>query len=115
MSFNTRNSAVEPDIDQVLEFPLAKEAVPYLRLWAAVLHRGVRDYCEALDQGYEQDHPWLEWVLSDSEEVQSFNWMCDVIDLNPIVVRNLATLNYKHMLSAGQGKPKAKGAKNAVQ
>jgi hypothetical protein len=106
MSYQTRNAAVEPDIDQRIDNGLSAGAVPMLRLWAATLYGGLKDYAKALDSKFDNDHPWITWVTCEDEGVQSFAWMCDIMEFNPAVVRGLATENYKDLLHGSVGKKK---------
>ena len=67
-------------------------------LWAAVLEQAVEDLqgCgyaknEYLSRSRQLQHESaVTWFKSDSQEPCSFLWICEILDLNPEVVRSLA-------------------------
>jgi hypothetical protein len=65
------------------------------RLWAAVLLQAVRDYgsvkrdkVPAPGSAYGFNPVRLQsWFLSTSREVKSFEWICELLDIDPDVMR----------------------------
>lgn len=67
---------------------------PYLRLWIAVLNKGLQDYYSGRDGG---------WLGSDKNEIGSFVWLCELIDWDPDVIRRKAVA---HRRSVAETQPK---------
>lgn len=82
MSLRTRNSNLEPDIDISLDRQNNVEYAPFIRLWAAVFAKGLRDYCEARAAGRNSPKS-SAWYISQDNSPGSFLWLCRVFDLDP--------------------------------
>ena len=59
---------------------------PELRLWAAVLTQGIKDMHEGTDL---QRIDAIEWAMSSLNEINSFIGICQLLDIDPAVVREL--------------------------
>lgn len=52
-----------------------------MKLWAAVMVKGVDDY-------HSGDRSANYWFWSDDYHVGSFNWLCDLFNADPDYIRN---------------------------
>jgi len=73
------------------------DSIPYKKLWFAVLNQAIGD---ALNEttGETARAYAVDFFLDDSTDVASFNWICDVLDLNPeYVLKNVKRLYMKNI------------------
>ena len=70
-----------------------KLMLPYMRLWWAVLLQAVNDVTQATTEDMDRK-VLLDWFNSDRQDVCSFIWICDILDLNhEYVRRNVLRVN----------------------
>lgn len=71
------------------------------RLWAAVLLQAVRDYGSVQRDkvpppgsayGFSA-YKLQQWFTSSSRDVKSFEWICELLDINPDVMRDKLEVN----------------------
>ena len=73
---------------------LSEEQHRTVRLWAAVMVRGIRDAANDIEKG-------LGWLLDDARHVGSFWWICEEalhVDAEAMlrqVIKNMGRLNKK--------------------
>lgn len=85
MGLTTKNSKADPDIDSLLSTSGLEEFRPYIRLWAAVFAKGLRDYCDEVAKGkHSKAHSWFHSHLN---EPGSFIWLCGVFKWDPVTAR----------------------------
>ena len=63
------------------------------RLWAAVLEQAMTDIQEDHDSHGEEARKWLQ---SENPGTASFLWVCDVLDLDPALVRTACRYDWNH-------------------
>ena len=84
------------------------EFAPYLRLWAAVMKQGIDLAALAYFRRGDSERPEydLYWFESDSNEVGSFNWICDVLGYDPNTARYLAKSKFREIALAAHNRSK---------
>jgi hypothetical protein len=70
------------------------EFAPLRRLWAAVLRQAIQDYAcakQGMASQFEEilHRDPVKWFESDSDEPQSFIWMCEVLNIDCRKVRQV--------------------------
>jgi hypothetical protein len=71
----------------------SKQVLPYMRLWWAVLLQAVNDVTHATTEDMDRK-VLLDWFNSDRQDVCSFIWICDTLDLNYEYIRgNVRRIN----------------------
>jgi hypothetical protein len=55
-------------------------------LWAAVLERAIEDAVRGGNYWIDRENA-KTWFLSDDRDVGSFLWVCDIVNLDPSVLR----------------------------
>lgn len=69
-----------PDVEETNRSPIIRG---YMRLWAAVMQRGISDYCTARTRkGYRHTSVY-HWFWSNEHRTGSFCWICDLFDIDP--------------------------------
>lgn len=93
------HSAIESDVDALIETGKGQTADPYLQLWAAVFHLGLRDFCQALLKGQHRAKAYT-WFWSEDVCPGSFCWLCYLLGLDIAQVRQ-RTLDNQQALARG--------------
>ena len=78
---------------------------PYKRLFASKLLLHIKDYTEYLrairskrqKTGRLEGRKAQNWIYSESDEPASFRWCCEILGLNPDVVRSRVELNWREI------------------
>lgn len=71
----------------------SKQVLPYMKLWWSVLLQAVNDATHE-STGNMSRRVVLDWFESDRQDVCSFIWICDTLDLNhEYVRRNVLRVN----------------------
>jgi len=71
------------------------QEIPCKELWAAVLTQALKDTKECLKVHRKNDQPSQEevkeWFKSESNEIGSFLWICELFELDPNLIRTHIT------------------------
>lgn len=89
-AFRTRNQGIESDVDALVDLEPNSEATPLIRLWASVMHRGLRDFAAAMAAKSPETTPIIVWFWSDRNQAGSFVWLCELFGWCPDQARNRA-------------------------
>lgn len=100
---DSREIFVDQDNDGMADYR------PMRRVWAAVLHRGVVDYCDTR-AGRHDDHRdeecavrTFKWIMSDdTETIGSFGWCCEFLGYDPDRHRKYIRENFQEISDVGQ-------------
>jgi hypothetical protein len=81
-----------------------------MRLWMAVLKLALQDYAMMYQaNGCKHDaiavqrHPSARWIADTSNHRQGFNWVCELLGMNPDAVRNSFYRNASDITWIGRG------------
>ncbi len=73
------------------------DSIPYKKLWFAVLNQAIGDALNETTNETARAYA-VDFFLDKSADVASFNWICDVLDLNPdYVLKNVRRLYMKNI------------------
>lgn len=93
------------------------ELRPYLRLWAAVFHRGIVDFCTCRALGRRDER--FRWFHSDEVHAGSFVWLCQLFGFDQEKARSAVLAKWraqvdKAMLKEERQNGGRRGSRNRV-
>ena len=96
MKYNGFALTGNPNIDH--------ETQACLRIWAACMYTGIAEAAEAFKQ-QKLNSPERRWFESDRHDPGSFNWLCELFNIDPSQARSAARMRFRDIVR--NAKPKA--------
>lgn len=79
------------EADEIVEPTIMRPVHNYRALWAAVLYQGCKDAAGDLRDtrktGSTHTTRTLRWLHSENKRIGSYEWICDLLDIDPSVLR----------------------------